>query len=69
MQPAQAKPVSVDHLGGQDGHGFGAHPPRIALAAHGRPDPVEMSDLPHPASRIHVMSSPAMSLYQWRGVW
>ena len=29
--------------------GFGAHPPTIALAAHGSPDPVEMSDLPHPA--------------------
>jgi hypothetical protein len=49
--------------------GFGAHPPSIALAAHGMPDPVEVSHLPHPASRIHVMSSPAMSLYRWRGVW
>jgi hypothetical protein len=49
--------------------GFGAHPPPIALAAHGRPDPVEVSDLPYAASRIHVMSSPVMSLYRWRGVW
>jgi hypothetical protein len=26
-----------------------AHPPSIALAAHGRPDPVEVSYLQHPA--------------------
>ena len=49
--------------------GFGAHPPRIALATHGMPDPVKVSYLPHPTSRIHVMSSPAMSLYRWRAVW
>jgi hypothetical protein len=27
--------------------GFAAHPPSIALAAHGMPDPVEVSYLPH----------------------
>ena len=29
--------------------GFGAHPPSIPLAAHGMPDPVKVSYLPHPA--------------------
>jgi hypothetical protein len=44
-----ATPVSVDHLGGQDGHGVRRHPPSIALAAHGMPDPVEVSYLSYPA--------------------
>jgi hypothetical protein len=38
----------------------------------GRPrhaGPGRGSYLPHPASRIHVMNSPAISLYRWRGVW
>jgi hypothetical protein len=36
----------------------------MGLGAHGRPDPVEVSDLPHPASPIPVMSSPVRSLYR-----